>query len=951
MQFVYDRDGRMVEARDAGGHSTYYAYRGSLLVRETDAEGFSFQFEFDGEQAGARCIRTWGDGGVYDHKLRYDDIAQTTAVENSCGEVTIYAWANSGLVTQKTDPLGGVRRTEFNDFNQPISQTDALGYVTRFAYDERGNRIHVVLPDGAELHMVYAQIGGHDLPVRAIDYLGCWWQWRYDGWGRIVERLGGDGSRVHYAYEGGYLVGVADAQGYTRLGYDLRGMLNALRSPDGATFEWSYDSLGRELYSKDELGNVQRRGFDALGRLVEIEAADGERRRFSYDGVGNLLRMHDSGRDVQFGYAGTGVLRTQTEAGVTLRFDYDREERLSAIVNELGRGYGFETDAAGNVVAEIDFDGQRTAYERDACGRVTVQTQASGSVSRFVHDPLGRVLVASHSDGAEQRYVYAPDGSLIEAHNDACVVRLERDHAARVIREWQDQRWVASRFDAVGDRTRIESSLGAIQEIERDLGGDVIGLRATHGSSEWVAGLTRDAAGHELERRLPGGLRSQWRRDNFGRPLEQRISTGHVTRRTTRYEWGADRLRSRSEVERGVATRFGHDARGSLIWAQRSAGPSERVELRIADAVGNLFRREDRSDREYGGAGQLLAASLAEGVRRYRYDLDGRLAARVDPDGGEWAYLWTVDGQLREVLRPDGQRVEFEYDALGRRIRKRYQGRTTHSLWDANTLAHEWIDDGPATTWVFEPGGFAPAARLDGDAGTGASILCDDNHTPTAMVDETGAGIWAAALSIYGEIEQLEGERDTCPFRWAGQYEDPETGLYYNRYRYYDPEAGQYLSKDPIGLLGGGRAYAYVHDPLSWADPFGLVKAPGSLPDEPGIYILTNGKDSYVGSAGIGGQGMNQRISSTKHTKAQSLLSTPGTKVQYVRVDLGTATSNSDRNNILRLYEAAELEKQKKRGFNMLNGDNIQAPNKKARAQALATNHGASGKKRRTTCK
>lgn len=76
----------------------------------------------------------------------------------------------------------------------------------------------------------------------------------------------------------------------------------------------------------------------------------------------------------------------------------------------------------------------------------------------------------------------------------------------------------------------------------------------------------------------------------------------------------------------------------------------------------------------------------------------------------------------------------------------------------------------------------------------------------------------------------------------------------------------------------------HVHDPLSWADPFGLVKAPGSLPDEPGIYILTNG------SAGIDDQGMNQRISSTKHKKAQSRLSTPGTKVQYVRVDFGSAT-------------------------------------------------------------
>jgi RHS family protein len=41
-----------------------------------------------------------------------------------------------------------------------------------------------------------------------------------------------------------------------------------------------------------------------------------------------------------------------------------------------------------------------------------------------------------------------------------------------------------------------------------------------------------------------------------------------------------------------------------------------------------------------------------------------------------------------------------------------------------------------------------------------------------------------------------------CPFRYQGQYEDSETGLYYNRFRYYDPSTGAYISQDPIGLAG-----------------------------------------------------------------------------------------------------------------------------------------------------
>ncbi|MEI7184351.1 RHS repeat-associated core domain-containing protein, partial [Pectobacterium carotovorum] len=63
-----------------------------------------------------------------------------------------------------------------------------------------------------------------------------------------------------------------------------------------------------------------------------------------------------------------------------------------------------------------------------------------------------------------------------------------------------------------------------------------------------------------------------------------------------------------------------------------------------------------------------------------------------------------------------------------------------------------------------------------------------------------------------------------CELRYQGQLYDAETGLYYNRHRYYDAESGQYLSPDPIGMLGGIRPQGYVHNPLEWVDPLGLVK-------------------------------------------------------------------------------------------------------------------------------
>ena len=60
------------------------------------------------------------------------------------------------------------------------------------------------------------------------------------------------------------------------------------------------------------------------------------------------------------------------------------------------------------------------------------------------------------------------------------------------------------------------------------------------------------------------------------------------------------------------------------------------------------------------------------------------------------------------------------------------------------------------------------------------------------------------------------------PLRLPEQYFDEESGLHYNRHRYYDPHCARYISQDPIGLAGGGNAYSYVANPISWIDPLGL---------------------------------------------------------------------------------------------------------------------------------
>ncbi|WP_409281003.1 RHS repeat-associated core domain-containing protein, partial [Pseudomonas defluvii] len=62
------------------------------------------------------------------------------------------------------------------------------------------------------------------------------------------------------------------------------------------------------------------------------------------------------------------------------------------------------------------------------------------------------------------------------------------------------------------------------------------------------------------------------------------------------------------------------------------------------------------------------------------------------------------------------------------------------------------------------------------------------------------------------------------PLRFQGQYHDHETGLHYNRYRYYDPLVGRFISKDPIGYAGGLNLYVYAPNPIFWIDPLGLAR-------------------------------------------------------------------------------------------------------------------------------
>ncbi|WP_286425276.1 RHS repeat domain-containing protein [Myroides marinus] len=114
------------------------------------------------------------------------------------------------------------------------------------------------------------------------------------------------------------------------------------------------------------------------------------------------------------------------------------------------------------------------------------------------------------------------------------------------------------------------------------------------------------------------------------------------------------------------------------------------------------------------------------------------------------------------------------------------------------------------------------------------------------MYDEQGLSTWFVELDSFGNVKLNKGDSKTeCPFRYQGQYEDVETGLYYNRFRYYDPNDGGYISQDSIGLMGGMVLYGYVGDVNGWLDVLGLMPWPN--PTKSGHHLIYLGKAKSVG--------------------------------------------------------------------------------------------------------
>ena len=861
LSYSYDPKGYLTSTTSFSHGTLTYSYTDDgLLAGWRDSGPTQFSLVYDKER---RVVATRTPEGLYndrfvyfpdERKVQYIDATGAcetiwynkdhlqTRSENAEGHVTLYEWDDRHNKIAETDALGRVTRYSYNTHNELISREDWAGRKTAYSYTEFGRLAEVSFPDGNTL------------------------QWEYDERGNLISEMDATGAVTRCTYDArGMVTGITDPTGATtRYTYGIGGRLAAIIDPAGAETRLIRDTYGRVVRHADAQGHVTEYEYqpsptNPREKLSRITRADGGAETFAYDQEGLLARhQRASGQDARRQYGAFDLLRSITDAaGCVTRFSYDGAARLTSVVNAAGQSWTYEYDSAGRRIAEKDFAGRVTHYQRDAVGRLLVKTKPDGEEHHVEWDARDNIAAITTPTQAI-RYKYDSNDRLIRATTERdgdgeTELLLFYDKAGRISREIQDGAEIDYCYDDAGRIINRKSASGAA-----DWSYDPRGLLNEFISNNHSVGFRHNVLGLETKRETAAGFALARSYDPCGRLAAQRTgrladaavpaSADAISRR---YWWDkSGRLQGISDSIRGE-TSYQYDYRDQVLWMDRAEQGQEKGRARYNyDHLMNLVESEagvhaydhDHELKQIGG-------------NTYLRDERGRVTLRTVVANGfrpkTWTYEWDSFDRLVATRTPDGSLWRYTYDAFGRRVRKECVtvGResVTRFLWQGARLAEEWTATG-TVRWHYEPGAFRPLAKevaLAGSGGGGSRfypVVTDHLGTPKEVFDDRGECQWRADHELWGLAKVMWRERSVedneagCQLRFQGQYEDDETGLFYNLHRYYDPVAGMYLSPDPIGLAGGVRQQGYVHQPTGWIDPLGWM--PLANPTSQGHHMV-----------------------------------------------------------------------------------------------------------------
>ena len=464
---------------------------------------------------------------------------------------------------------------------------------------------------------------------------------------------------------------------------------------------------------------------------------------------------------------GQSVIRCSSDA--QQRFTYDDGDRLLSI----------ERQPTG-IGKQLGITEEKLEYAYDLLGRLTKEITPDGTLG-YEYDPLSNLTTLTLPDGRKVNHLYYGSGHLHQLNLDGLVISdMERDDLHREVYRTQGKLTSCFGYDAMGRKAwQFASTLSADK------------LSQVHNTGVNTSLLVEHAY-NPIHRRYQYD------------PAGELVRTLDKLRGEIKYEYEANgQLRSRDT--------------GSLIGSE---------EFRYDPAANRL----DFNARQFDKVKDNRIKQWRD--QEYRYDPWGNLIEKRSGHSKLQHFAYDCENRLVKAETYVGDRLEstgqYRYDSLGRRVAKQAEIKgeieQKRFLWQGLRMLREKTP-GQSILYLYEPGSYAPLARVDQVEGEGQKVYyfhTDQIGTPLELTDSNGKIVWQATYRSWGSVEQLLVSEVEQNIRFQGQYFDCESGLHYNTFRCYDPEVGRFATQDPIGLTGGIHLYQYALNPSAYVDPLGL---------------------------------------------------------------------------------------------------------------------------------
>ncbi|EFC7609392.1 restriction endonuclease fold toxin, partial [Escherichia coli] len=842
-------------------------------------------FTYDAQ---GRCVNVTGAEGYYNATLDYGD--GCTTVTDGKG-IHRYYYDPDGNILREEAPDGSTTTYEWDEFHHLLARHSPAGRVEKFEYNAaHGQLSRYTAADSAVWQYRYDERG---LLSNITDPAGQTWTQQCDERGLPVSLVSPQGEETRLAYTPQGLLSGIFRQDERRLGieYDHHNRPETLTDVMGREHHTEYSGHDLPVKMRGPGGQSVRLQWQQHHKLSGIERAGTGAEGFRYDRHGNLLAYTDGNGVVwtmEYGPFDLPVARTDGE-GHRWQYRYDKDTlQLTEVINPQGESYRYILDNCGRVTEERDWGGVVWRYRYDADGLCTARVNGLEETILYSRDAAGRLAEIITPEGKTQ-YAYDKSGRLTGIFSpDGISQRTGYDERGRVNVTTQGRR--AIEYHYPDEHTVIRCILPP--EDERDRHPDESLLKTTYRYNaageltevilpgDETLTFSRDEAGREVLRHSNRGFACEQGWNAAGQPVSQRAgffpeeatwgglvpslareyrydSAGNVSGVTSREDYGRETRREYRLDRNGQVT--------AVTASGTGLGYGEGDESYGYDSCGYLkaqsagrHRISEETD-QYAGGHRLKQA----GNTQYDYDAAGRMVSRTRHRDGyrpeTERFRWDSRDQLTGYCSAQGEQWEYRHDASGRRTEKRCDRKKIRFtyLWDGDSIAEirEYRDDKLYSVRHLVFNGFELISQQfsrvrQAHPSVAPQWVTRTNHAvsdltgrPLMLFNSEGktvwrpgqTSLWGLALSLPADTGYPDPRGELDPeaapgLLYAGQWQDTESGLCYNRFRYYEPETGMYLVSDPLGLLGGEQTYRYVPNPLGYIDPLGLAKT--SVPAE-----------------------------------------------------------------------------------------------------------------------